>query len=448
MKILLVCFEFPPLGGGGVQRSMAFSKYLPQFGITPITVTTDLDSFKIQMENHPIDESHLERLHQDLIVERVSCPGRFKHTLGKFGTWRSIFFSLVEQQAKCWRPELDRDLPQLIEKYRPEAIYVSLPPFGMGPLWVEISQKYSLPLIVDFRDAWSQWRVSPYGSWFHYALTLLLERRCLKAAAHVICSSDQIRADLLKLHQGVAPEKLVTITNGYDVDVIDWSINRGQDGGKFIIGYVGNFYYSPKARDSMMTPWWRKRPNRMIQYAPRKEDWLYRSPYFFFRAVKALLDEHPVLKDRLRIRFAGSKPDWIDEQVNFFELAEIVEFVGYLDHESVIQFQTECDALLVTSSKVIGGCDYSIAGKTFEYFTMKKPIIGFVTEGAQKKILEQSGMAIVCDPDDVNTSVVQLLKLIRRESVLTPNNDFLDSLHRKNLTQRLAEVLHEIVPGH
>lgn len=439
MNVLFIAFEFPPLGGGGVQRSMKFSKYLPEYGVHPVVVTTDLASYKVTMKN-PIDEGLLNELSNDVPVERIPCTlpvgAREIPT-----SWYRIYFSLVDPQAKYWKPRLEKYLKYLLDVYKPQAIYVSIPPFSMGPLWCGLAKKYKLPLVLDFRDAWSQWRVGPYGSWIHYYLTLRLEHKCLREAEKVICSTEQIREDLLKIHHDIPPQKLITITNGYDVDVKEWSLSTKHSGeGKFTIGYVGEFYYYPSAREAMLLPWWRKKPNRMIQYAPRKEDWLYRSPYFFFKAIKTLLGKRPELKEKLKIRFAGRKPTWIDGQVSELGLTDVVEFVGYLNHDDVLKFQSECDCLLVTSSKVHGGPDYSIAGKTFEYFSLKKPVLGFVTEGAQKEMLKQSGVSILCDPDNTDDASVVLSDLIDGKIALLPNVDFLNGLHRRRLTKSLANV--------
>ena len=39
-KILFISYYFPPLGGGGVQRSLKFIKYLPQYGWDPIIISS------------------------------------------------------------------------------------------------------------------------------------------------------------------------------------------------------------------------------------------------------------------------------------------------------------------------------------------------------------------------------------------------------------------------
>ncbi|MBP8864209.1 MAG: glycosyl transferase family 1, partial [Anaerolineae bacterium] len=38
-KVLVIAYYFPPQGGAGVQRTLKFVKYLPQFGWQPVILT-------------------------------------------------------------------------------------------------------------------------------------------------------------------------------------------------------------------------------------------------------------------------------------------------------------------------------------------------------------------------------------------------------------------------
>jgi glycosyltransferase involved in cell wall biosynthesis len=442
MKVLFVAFEFPPTTGGGIQRPLKFAKYLPDHGITPIVVTPE---FSVAQEagDLPPDTNQLKEVPEDLIVERVPYRSIHPYSSNRFIRWSRKFLSVGESQGASWKPFLDQHLPEIVRKYRPEALYVTIPPFSMASLWAEYAARYKLPSVVDFRDGWSQWQVGPYATYAHYRRTLSLEGQCLARARRVVCSSDQIRGDLLRHHPNQDESKFVTITNGYDAEIDGWDLRLRErhENERFTIGYVGAFYYTPETREAMMSPWWRKPPHRMLQYASRREDWLYRSPFFFFRAVAELLRSRPALRKQLGLRFAGKKPPWFDEQVRTFGLTDIVEHVGFLAHADALRFQTEADCLLVTSSKVIGGDDYSIAGKTFEYFSAKKPILAFVCPGAQKDILERSGMAVICDPDATGASAIQIGELMDGAQTLCPDSDFLNSLHRRRLTGQLAQVL-------
>ncbi len=174
-----------------------------------------------------------------------------------------------------------------------------------------------------------------------------------------------------------------------------------EDKEEFVIGYVGSFYYSPEARQQMLQPWWRKRGHRILQYIPHKQDWLYRSPYFFFKAIQQLNISDPGLGKKMKIRFAGKIHEWLKDMIASFGLENQVDLMGVVSHTESLSLQESCDALLITSAKQIGGRDYSIAGKTFEYLQMQKPVIAFVSDGAQKRFTEkEEAQLLICDPDN------------------------------------------------
>ncbi len=442
INILFVAWEFPPLTAGGVQRPLYFVKYLREFGINPIVITVPASGGKFGKEDHIL----MEEIPDNTPIEKIDCEFKNHSYLNKFTKWVDYYFSLVEKHGEAWETFIKSAMPGLVEKYKPKAIYVTIPPFSMAPLWVSIGKQYKLPVLLDFRDAWSQWVNSPYATRFHYKALVRLENKCINSASALICTSRQIADDLKRIHPKLQEEKIVVITNGFDRELRTWQpVTPQKKSGKFIIGYVGSFYYAPQAMEDMFKPWWKKPVHRMLQYTPHKENWLYRTPYFLFRSLDLLFKKYPDYKNSTLIRFAGIKPDWIDAQINLMGLQENCEFVGHLNFNEVIKFEEDCDALLITSSKVIGGRDYSIAGKTYEYFTIGKPIIAFVTEGAQKDILQPSGMSILCNPDDTEGSAGLLKSLFDGEISLQPDHEYLKQFKRKNLTEQLAGMIRKIV---
>jgi glycosyltransferase involved in cell wall biosynthesis len=130
-----------------------------------------------------------------------------------------------------------------------------------------------------------------------------------------------------------------------------------------------------------------------------------------------------------------------------FNLEENVEFLGRITHEQSLRFQASCDALLLTSSMVIGGHDYSIAGKTFEYLSIQKPIVGFVTEGAQKRLLTKTGVALICNPDDPDAAATGLADLLSGRWQTSPDIEFLNGFHRRALTKSLSEIIQRVTQG-
>lgn len=445
--LFIIAFEFPPLNVGGAQRPLKFVKYLRDFGIEPVVFSLDPRSYPLVFQDWHLDPDTVGEIPAGVEIVHVPSDDILRLKKGKLKDFLTTWLSILPREGEGWRRHLETAFADRVQRHRPSALLVTAPPFSVIPLAVELAERYRLPLLLDLRDAWSGWNMAPYGSYLHYRLTLALERRCFNAAAAIIATSDQTLADLRRLHPGIPAAKFHLVSNGYDREIDCWEFGLAVPADRpFVIGYVGSFYYSPEGRRRMFTPWWRKRGHHMLQYVPRREDWLYRTPYYFFGALRALLDRRPDLAGRVSVRFAGGKPDWMDAMVARFGLEGLVECIGRIPLAESLRFQASCDALLLTSSKVIGGQDYSIAGKTFEYLSMRKPIIGFVAEGAQRRLLLKSGVAVVCDPDDPAGAAVQLEDLLAGHWRPAPNREFLASLHRREQTSRLAGIVHAVAP--
>lgn len=429
-NIIFIAYEFPPTNTGGSHRPFRIVKYLSQSNIYPIIITPNLkdrNSFEI-IEEKGFKVIRTPYKSQSKLLKKVASTHYFHLT----DLYNIGWFSFVEQAINS-----------IISQKKIDAIVVTCPPFSISKLGVKLSKKYSIPLLLDMRDAWSNWVITPSASYLHYLLTRRLEEKMFKNAKKISVTSLQTLKDFKRLHPKIQKEKFVYIPNGYDTDLKKTGeLRKGKE--KLVLGYVGSFYYTPYQRELMFKKWWQKKPYQYLQYSPRKEDWLYRSPYYFFKALKGLSVKRKDLKDILEVQFIGKIPEWLEKMIRDFELQEIVKLLGVKTHEESLAFQENVDALLITSSKVIGGYDYSIAGKTFEYISKMKPIVSFVTRGAQMEILKKTGLAMICDPDDTKKSILELEKLIDRKVNLEPDIEFINSLHSSKIAEKFAQTIHNL----
>jgi len=441
MNILIIAYEFPPLNSGGSHRPFKFAKLLPKFGINPIVITPEISTQK----GANLDYSQLAKLEQPLEIIRTPIK--------KLPNWReklaeSYYLNVEDTNAKKWEPFLISAIEKVMKEKEIAAIYVTAPPFSMANMGRRLAKRFKLPFILDMRDAWSHWVITPYPSYLHYRLTLAKERKALEAATSVIVVTDQLKSDFQKIHPNVQKEKFHLIRNAYDEPAPKYpnkmSIAKATLEKPMRIGYVGSFYYTPYQRELLFKPWWKKKPYQYLQYSPRKEDWLYRSPYFFFKALAALREKQPETLNLLKVDFVGAAPAWLKAMVDEFELKDTVRFLGVLPHKEALKFQDDCDALLLTSVKVLGGLDYCIAGKTYEYICRKKPILAVLTEGNQKLFIEATGLGILCPPDDTMTSAKTLQNLLEGKVVLKPQQDFINSVNIEVTTEQLANIIKNI----
>lgn len=434
VTIFFIAFEFPPSNNGGVFRPLSFAKYLPAFGIKPVVFTLAPESIPLFFGKDISDKKVGQNISEENEVVYISLNGmREKNKFKKF-------FEIRDRNTDLWEIAAEKVLIEYNNKYKPKLLLVTAPPFTMATFGRKMAKKLDLPLILDMRDAWTFWNMTPYRTWFHYYFTKREESYCFKASAAITVTSQQTINDFRLLHPTVPANRFNLVTNGFEGELEKQNINLANKE-KFIIGYSGGFYYDPNGRDLMFSKWWKKKPQQWFYYVPRKEDWLYRSPYFIFKTFNELKKISQFYFNKIELHFIGLKPAWFDSMVSEFGLSENVKHLGVYSHEASIEFQNKCDMLLITSSKVIGGNDYSIAGKTFEYLSMEKPILSFVCTGAQKDLLEKTGMALLCDPDFAFESASKIIELLKGKIILKPDYEYIASLTRKNQAQKLSQVI-------
>lgn len=448
VKVLFLVMEFPPVNTTGNFRSLKFVKYLKDFGVQPIVVTLKEDEashyFKV-----PVDNSLLKEIPPDTPIFRVHCEGEEKYYGNKLKNFITIFFSIKDTLAVRWKKHLFIELEAIIKRHSPQLIFTSLPPFSSGKLAVHVAKKFRLPLIVDMRDLYANWGNVPHGSFVHYLLKLFEERMIFRRAAKIIGVTPQLIKTLKATHPLVKAEKFVVIPNGYDSDThFPSQILFKNTSENISIGYVGSFYYSPKSREEILLPWWKRKGLKMLRYVAVKEDWLYRTPYFFFKCLSQVFLKYPQLKKRVCVEFIGKQPDWLLPMIEEFNLADNVKLHGVLPYEKAIFIQSKIDLMLTTSEKVLDGFQehYSLPSKIFDYVKLGKPIIAFITPGIQMEFIKKSGVGIVCNPDDIEEATTVLSDLLQHGKTFSPDMTYLKKYHRKNTTSQLAEVIKLTTP--
>lgn len=436
MRLLIAAFEFPPCTAIGAQRPYQWSQQLLQMG-HDVSVLTILPH-----DSEDIAQWDEKNMPVGLRLFRVPCPAvsYSPHPLVRWLQFSSNY--LGDTWDRKWRPFVEERWEAIINETRPEVVIVTVPAFSIGPMILEFARKSGIPAIIDFRDGWSQWCIAPRLTWFHHQLLLKRERWCLQTAGAVTGVTQQVLDDLKRVHPGIPADKFHLVPNGTDAPLRPFVPERLSSASEpFVIGYVGRFYFDPERRADCMNPFWKRPLHRWLQHVPRKEDWLYRSPWFFFRSLAVLLKRRPDLGERLRVRFVGTPEPWLKEQINEHGLGDVVELPGRMSQEECLQFQQSCDALLLTSVKVIGGRDYCIAGKSFEYLVSGRPVVGFVTEGEQRDFLEGAGIAVICDPEQPESSALQLEHLIEGRIELTRCQDYVDTYERENTVIELLRIV-------
>lgn len=446
-KLLFVAIEFAPINTTGNYRSLKFVKYLRDFNIDTTVVTLTVDSALSTFGNN-LDEKLLDEVPKEVEIIRFPLKTIPKFILSnKFLNYLRIYFRVDDGISKRWLSNgLERKIDLLVKEKKPDIMYITLPPFSTYRIG-KLAKKYKLPLIVDMRDAWSNWCISPWQTRLHHYLAYKKEKEILTNASIIVTTTKQIAKQFLATHKELNKDSIKVITNGYDYSKEINSVIRVGDlsNKKCIkIGYIGSFYYNRKAHDDKSKKWWQRSPRKLLQYTPVDEDWSYRTPLYFFMTLHQVFKMNPELKSRVIFELIGNIPDWFHEMVTKYELKNNVITHGFLSSEKVKYVSNDFDFFLATSEKMIGGEQVFLPSKLFDYISLEKPILGFVTEGVQKEFLEKSGAGIIFDPDKLYDSAEKLKKVLEGNVNLSLSKNYLNSYSRKNITKQLAEIIHSL----
>jgi hypothetical protein len=262
IKILIVTYDFPPMGGTAVQRVKSFVKYLPDHGITPIVLTINiLNRDELIDKNNGRAENILSHgyvyrsfcLDAQLIADRLNYFGFSKSAYNeaknvyamrkKTGMSRIIdlYNRFMIPDAKLfWTPFALKKAQTIFSEHKIDAILSTSPRATAHVIAYILSNKFNVPSICDFRDPWTQGKVEISRPFPTKNIDLFLEKLIVYHAYTVICVTNEIRNDFIQRYPEVKEDKFIVITNGFDREELQ-SI-RPYSYEKYTIVYAGRNY--------------------------------------------------------------------------------------------------------------------------------------------------------------------------------------------------------------
>jgi glycosyltransferase involved in cell wall biosynthesis len=447
IRAVFLAFEFPPLATGGVYRALGLVEHMPAEGVDLDVVTVDPMEYR-EWSRAPFDEA---------LATRIPASTRVHYTASGFPRWywrltgtrlghkAAQFAHWGDPVSLFWRRPLFEALDRIVEERRPDVLLATAPPFGVAVLARAAARRYRLPWVADWRDPWTLWRMTPLPTYAHYLYIKAQERAALREANISVATSHVTCEEWQRTFPSADPRRLVTVYNGYDRAALDDAPTPPRrPSATRTIAHIGHFYYDPQSRDALLRPLQQRPPHRWMFYTPRQEDWLYRSPYFFLLGLRRFADRHPALAARLRVKFAGAVPDWLPAMLRDTGTEPLVDLLGWISHREGAALARTADALLLTSAKVIGGRDYSVAGKFFEYVGAHRPVLGVLTDGAMRDLAVESGLGVLADPDDtdgVADAIASIALADRPIALVQPNEAFIAGCDRRQTARRMTDVL-------
>lgn len=440
LKILFISFEFHPVQTTGNFRAAKFVKYFKSFGIDPIVLCGEEKSILQYYKGGKLNENLNKEIPEDITVYRVPFNKPYK-PISKY----SQFFYYSDPISFHWKENAENKAKEILAKHSDiKAIFVTVPPFSVHQIAYNLSIKYNLPLIVDLRDAWSTQGQFPYFTRIHFLLNRFYERRLLKRANAAVTVTAGLKKIYLDSNPGITSDKLDVVYNSFDNYDFEQSdpvnVSTVKSGEKFVIGYIGSYYYNTSTDKLRKTPWWKRKGIKKLFYFAVQEEWVYRSPYYLFKSLSKLFVQHPELKEQVYFGHVGGIPDWVKEMAFEFGLENNLIDYGFVNVDKLGPVINEFSALLITTEKIPVNQSFCLPSKTFDYIKYRKPILGLVKEGDLKIFLQKAGLATVIDPDDFDDTQ-KLERFLMTRQAYSPDTSYISQFHASKQTAALAKII-------
>lgn len=355
MKVLMVCKYYQPDIAIAAVRPTKFAKYLSMGGhqVDLLTTTDNVGGEYLgQVYYMPQQSSWLRKTLDGVLGKRrskensVSSTGSGKPNKIKAFIKRCLYKALAylsflaelgtsKKQYKYFK----QNIAKTIDFSGYDVVFSTFSPLFSHYIAKSIKkQNNSLVWIADFRDPVLGAAVPKI---FKHRTKRIVEGITSRADIVTMVSDDGSQA-----YQFSKDANVRVLNNGFDRDDYAFEVSPLDD--RLNLCYAGSFYQD---KSSLLR---------------------------VFQAVKNLIEQGKVDKDKVKIHYLGRQPHYCYDWAIKTGLEEQLEDHGVVSKDESLRFCMQCDVNLVTiwNNKDSQGI---ISGKAYELFAMGKPIIAEIT---------------------------------------------------------------------
>jgi hypothetical protein len=401
----MVALDFPPCQSPGVQRTLKFCEYLPNYGWQPIVLSAN--SFIYNNVDHDIKipdwlENNTYRTFGFNSVKHFSIRGKYFLATALPDSYITWYWHSVIVGRK------------IIDKCKPDILWSTHPCLTALKIAASLKKYSGLPWVVDFRDPFK-------GYHLNTAVNKSGQNIDIEAVlnADLIVFATERMADLYKnQYPNIDHSKFIVIENGYNEEIFtliegnkDCVNSDIKDKDSFCLLHSGEIYANG------------------------------RDPTSLFKAIKTYINSTPGHKNKLKIVFRGAKYNQsMIDILSSMGIDNIVEFLPPVNYIQSIQEMMDADGLIVIQGESF---NTQVPGKVYEYLRAKKPILAIVDKkGATADLLNNIQHAYIADINNENEIIENLLMV---QSSFVDNDFYYYNYNREKRSKDLANYLDKLL---
>lgn len=409
----MIAFHYPPFSGGsGVHRTLKFSRYLPQFGWSPIILTAHTRAYS------QTNSQQLQEIPSDVLVKRAFALDTSRHLSYKGAYFKSL--ALPDR----WISWLVGAVPlglHLISKYKPDVIWSTYPIATAHLIGLVLSKVSRIPWAADFRDSMTEDNY-PTDLTMKRCYTMIEEKTIAASQCSIFTASST-----QEMYQTRYPKLLSSmckvIPNGYDEDDFkDLDLDRKDS--------------SERAQSIRIV-------HAGVVYP------IERNPIPFFRALASLKKEKLITSTEIIVEFRGSgSEDLYASILQDLEIQDLVQILPALPYKAALRDCALADGLLLLQGQ---SCNHQIPAKAYEYLRLGKPILALVDEkGETARLLRDNGGSSIIDLNNVEAlrqNLPVFFDAIRLARHSNCDREKIRRYSRRTQAAELGDILRAVAQG-
>jgi hypothetical protein len=410
-RVLMIAYHYPPLrGSSGIQRTLKFTQYLPQFQWKPVVLTAHPRAY-LDTSNDQIAEISAE-----VMVHRAFALDASRHLSIK-GYYPKLL-SLPDRWVSWWLGAVPAGL-RLIRQHRPEIIWSTYPIATAHLIALSLHRLTGIPWVADLRDPMTD--IDYPRNRLTRRIYQWIERKTIVHCNRAVCTTP----GAIRLYQARFPDvpasRFCLIENAYDeenfAEAAAVATGATAKDNPFVLLHSGIIY--PSERD----------------------------PTQLFEALAALSQQGRISAENFRLILratANDKP--LGKMIKQCRIDSLVSLEPPIPYRAALAEMLSADGLLILQAS---NCNNQIPAKLYEYLRAQRPVLGLADpQGDTANALLKAGVDTIAPLDsteEIMRALIGFLDLARCNKAPIPSMEKVVANSRRSRSGELAALFDGVV---
>ncbi|WP_426116173.1 glycosyltransferase [Massilia sp. PWRC2] len=372
-RVLMIAFHFPPLrGSSGIQRTLKFAQYLPQFGWQPLVLSAHPRAYAQS------GDDQLRDIPADTVVQRAFALDTSRHLAykGRYPGWLAL--------PDRWVTWLLGAVPAglgMIRRHRPQVIWSTYPIATAHLIGLALHRLTGIAWVADLRDPMTD-EGYPSNPLTRRAY-LWIERQTVYHCQRAVCTTPGAIATYHRRFPDIPAERFVLLENGFDEENFSQAeqavaAQPATPHQRFMLVHSGVIY--PSERD----------------------------PIPLFEALAQLKADGVIDADNFNMVLRATGHDaYLAELIGRCGIGDLVTLAPHVSYREALAEMLGAGGLLILQAS---NCNHQVPAKLYEYLRAQRPILALTDPiGDTATTLRKAGIDTIA-PLDQKPAIIEALR--------------------------------------